>query len=897
MRTVSNDVGAVLDASSRFADSRVRVSVKDSGGTFRDLTSYPEDNFVIDVSVRDDIDSNGPTASITLQKAIEQKSLAPLMASSPLNLAFNPAASWSPLLALGRQVKIEVAVIPEGKPVQSGDWFEFFRGYLDSMDFGEDTITIACRDQVKQLQDVWIEDERVYAFCQGVNATSGARLFKAGKYYALNALVTPSNSKPNNHFYKVTTAGTTASSEPTWPTGGGSTVTSGTCTFTEVGATSSSTATAVETVMQQIIDDNLGSGVVTLYTPTSPGWNIRAYTQARQSVWDAVRTLASQIGWDLRFKWRSGTSAFELTFYEPDRAKVSPDRTFDAGDEWKLTRLSANIHDIRNAIRVIWTDPTTRDASGIGTRTEQTYTAATSIAAFGRRFMEIQEAYTSNLDSGTEVSDFASALLSDLALPKMDRAGLFEFFPLCELGDLYRFTADNINYSSDQDLAVVAYEHRLNAQEATTTISARGTPAGGYNRWLASIGAWEPGEIHRLNPLLATTASLATSRAIGGQTVTISTEEVKANAPITWEYHADTSAGFTPSSSTLKNTSSSRRVTLTDLEPGETYYTKAVPLFFNDNQVIRGYPTAEASFTAYQGEASMLSADVQWGRTPLNGGFETSTDGTSADHWAPFGGTTWGAGAAVVTGSAEAMTGTSFLRMTAGVGTTKQIRSALFDVEQESVWGFHGYARINTIGVGTAGSINVYVEFLDDAGNIEGTETLKSITASATTIWLRFDAQFYPAGLGYDAKYGRILVECAGPGTSGSVIGDVDNVEAYVVGERWIDIDGATMPNGATAPSLVNSWVAYGGSAGTPAFRKDRDGVVWLKGVIKSGTVAAGTPAFTLPVGYRPQEEKYFTVDGNGAHGTLQIQTDGDVCVMNGSNLSITLDGLSFSTW
>lgn len=39
---------------------------------------------------------------------------------------------------------------------------------------------------------------------------------------------------PNGHFYKVTTAGT-SSTEPVWPTGSGSTVTSGTVTFTEQG--------------------------------------------------------------------------------------------------------------------------------------------------------------------------------------------------------------------------------------------------------------------------------------------------------------------------------------------------------------------------------------------------------------------------------------------------------------------------------------------------------------------------------------------------------------------------------------------------------------------------------------------------------------------------------------
>lgn len=42
---------------------------------------------------------------------------------------------------------------------------------------------------------------------------------------------------PNGHKYQVTTAGTTGTTEPTWPTGAGATVASGSAVFTEVGST------------------------------------------------------------------------------------------------------------------------------------------------------------------------------------------------------------------------------------------------------------------------------------------------------------------------------------------------------------------------------------------------------------------------------------------------------------------------------------------------------------------------------------------------------------------------------------------------------------------------------------------------------------------------------------
>lgn len=60
-------------------------------------------------------------------------------------------------------------------------------------------------------------------------------LWQASKAVALNAVYLPTT--PNGRKYKVTTAGTTGASEPTWPTTPGGTVTSGTAVFTEYGPT------------------------------------------------------------------------------------------------------------------------------------------------------------------------------------------------------------------------------------------------------------------------------------------------------------------------------------------------------------------------------------------------------------------------------------------------------------------------------------------------------------------------------------------------------------------------------------------------------------------------------------------------------------------------------------
>lgn len=59
--------------------------------------------------------------------------------------------------------------------------------------------------------------------------------------------------------------------------------------------------------------------------------------------------------------------------------------------------------------------------------------------------------------------------------------------------------------------------------------------------------------------------------------------------------------------------------------------------------------------------------------------------------------------------------------------------------------------------------------------------------------------------------------------------------------------------------TLQNLWVAYGLGYATPSYFKDPFGIVFVRGMVKNGTIVAGTPVFTLPVGYRPPE--HFTVD------------------------------------
>ena len=60
------------------------------------------------------------------------------------------------------------------------------------------------------------------------------------------------------------------------------------CFVEEVREYGSEDGTPAETVIQQIIDDNLGAGKVSLYCPTPPGFMIWPYQVDYMTVWDAI---------------------------------------------------------------------------------------------------------------------------------------------------------------------------------------------------------------------------------------------------------------------------------------------------------------------------------------------------------------------------------------------------------------------------------------------------------------------------------------------------------------------------------------------------------------------------------------------------------------------------------
>jgi hypothetical protein len=98
-----------------------------------------------------------------------------------------------------------------------------------------------------------------------------------------------------------------------------------------------------------------------------------------------------------------------------------------------------------------------------------------------------------------------------------------------------------------------------------------------------------------------------------------------------------------------------------------------------------------------------------------------------------------------------------------------------------------------------------------------------------------------------------------------------------------------------TYPQFLNGWENYANSYQSASYRKGPDNRVYLSGLIKGGTTGGTTPAFILPVGYRPTARHIFPTIGNSPTlGRIDVSEHGEIFIYYASTSWVTLDGISF---
>lgn len=557
MRTKSAQAQAVIDNPSHSA--RVIVWVADSAGALQELTAS-------------DITYGAPlhldtVASLTVEESVDTPRVANialnfqqgLFSRSPLNVTgSNPLQTAAASIFVGREVLIECIVTPADGNLDlgSGCRMTLFNGYIDSTAFPENQLELVCTDRTAKLRDTWIEKERLYGFCTGAFATKGAFVYRNDLILGVGDLIVPSKLNMNGHFYRVTGgAGAIGATEPVWPTGAGAVVASGFLSLTESGATSTA-GIAVETIMQQILTDN---GIAeTMITPVSPTWLIYPYLQGRTSVLDALKQFSTQLGWRLAFMWNAGAAAFRLTFQAPDRARITVDKAIAANDETRCSDLSIDVFGIRNVVRVTYGNAAARDNDGIPRREFVERTNAASVTKYGRRYMEVTEADTSNIDSPSEGATLAQAVVDDLAEPTVGAGIDCPIDPFVEIGDMIQLPADGRRMSSAQLLACESMRFSFAGESARSSFVVRGKPSAGRLTWLALDGKRKEkqDDIHLTTMLDSLAPSQLLASLVGGQSVKIGNADValggKRHGTTEHELHVSATAGFVPSPSTKR---------------------------------------------------------------------------------------------------------------------------------------------------------------------------------------------------------------------------------------------------------------------------------------------------------------------------------------------------------
>lgn len=114
-------------------------------------------------------------------------------------------------------------------------------------------------------------------------------------------------------------------------------------------------------------------------------------------------------------------------------------------------------------------------------------------------------------------------------------------------------------------------------------------------------------------------------------------------------------------------------------------------------------------------------------------------------------------------------------------------------------------------------------------------------------------------------------------------------------GDLWVDTGTPTW----IAPTLLNSWANYGLEWATAGYYRDASGLVYLRGLVKSGTNNAAI--FMLPSGYRPTAGRIFSVHAGGGQARLDVLYDGTVKTngyySSGTNAYVSLSGVFFETF
>lgn len=140
---------------------------------------------------------------------------------------------------------------------------------------------------------------------------------------------------------------------------------------------------------------------------------------------------------------------------------------------------------------------------------------------------------------------------------------------------------------------------------------------------------------------------------------------------------------------------------------------------------------------------------------------------------------------------------------------------------------------------------------------------------------------------------GNVGIGTSNPSTSLHVTGSI-RTNGQLIADDSIKIK-AIVEEPVQSPVLQNGWVNHGSDFANSGYWKDKEGIVHIQGLIRSGITTNGTVLFVLPAGYRPPQRLIFTVNSNNIFCRVDILFTGEVIIAGTAfNNFLNLTGIYF---
>jgi hypothetical protein len=300
---------------------------------------------------------------------------------------------------------------------------------------------------------------------------------------------------------------------------------------------------AMETVIQTALNDQMGTSVVSLYTPVSPSFTVDD-TIGDINLMPALSDIAALAGFTLRYRYDSA-NANRFTLFNPPRSSTTPDWSI-ASTEYEDLTGDIDLTNVRNLVVVRYANATAgvttvvspgaesgtvscsggvatftasqagvladgaiivvdRSSTGTGDFVgyvvsafngttgctlaaapnfsgKQFYTSA-SIALYGLRVMVVDLSTGSQITDATAAGNLADAVRSDLEDPALIQTFKAPGLWFVQLHDVVTTTANGVHYDTDQTGGVTGYSHEFADGMLVTTVSTAGSVKGRYATW------------------------------------------------------------------------------------------------------------------------------------------------------------------------------------------------------------------------------------------------------------------------------------------------------------------------------------------------------------------------------------------------------------------------------